>query len=183
MTVHPSEGKTVHETPEDIDRLQGLLDESIQKAGAFLRSSFQMPEKSLSARQLVTCLTGVPTVAFATVTSASEPRVAPIGSVFYRAEFYIPTVTSAIRSRHVRRQPAVSLTHYQGNDLAIIVHGRAELLTGDDPAFDTLETLHRSLLGDSVNDWGEGAFIRVDADRIFTFARYPEQFPESQASA
>lgn len=170
----------MRETPEDVDRLQTLLDASIERAGAFLRSSFEMPARSLSARQLVTYLTGVPTVALATVTASGEPRVAPIGALFYRAEFYIPTVTSAIRSRHVRRQPAVSLTHYQGNDLAIIAHGEAVLLTGADSLFSTLESLHSSLISQSVNDWGEGAFLRIVPDRIFTYARYPDQFPEEQ---
>lgn len=172
----------MHETPEDLERLSTLLEDSIERAGAFLRSSFEMPEKSLSTRQLTTYLQGIQTVAFATVTARGEPRVAPIGSLFYRAEFYIPTVTTAVRSRHVKRRPAVSLTHVQGNDLAVIVHGQAFLLTGDDPAFATLEALHRSFGSESVNDWGDGAFIRVQPDTIFTYARYPEHYPERQAS-
>ncbi|HEX5166062.1 MAG TPA: pyridoxamine 5'-phosphate oxidase family protein [Thermomicrobiales bacterium] len=173
----------MQETPEDLERLSTLLDDSIKRAGAFLRSSFEMPEKSLSARQLVTYLQGIQTVAFATVTAAGEPRVAPIGSLFYRGAFYIPTVTTAARLRHIQRRPAVSLTYYQGNDLAVIVHGQASLLTSDDPTFATLEALHRSFGSSSVNDWGDGAFIHVEAASIFTYARFPEHFPERQACA
>jgi hypothetical protein len=131
----------------------------------------------------VAYLHGIQTVAFATVTAAGEPRVAPIGSLFYRGTFYIPTVTTAARSRHIQRRPAVSLTHYQGNDLAVIVHGQASLLTGDDPTFAALEALHRSFGSSSVNDWGDGAFIHVNARSIFTYARYPDRFPERQGDA
>jgi hypothetical protein len=173
----------VQETPEDLDRLTALLNDSIDRAGAFLRSSFEMPEKSLSANQLVTYLHGIQTIAFATTTAAGEPRVAPIGSLFFRGAFYIPTVTTAARSRHIQRRPAVSLTHYQGNDLAVIAHGQASLLTSRDPRFANLEALHRSFGSSSVNDWGEGAFIHVEARSIFTYARFPDRFPERHAEA
>lgn len=168
----------MHETPDDLEQLQELLNSSIERSGAFLRSSFQMPEHSLSAQQLATYLQGIQTVAFATVTATGQPRVAPIGSIFHRAEFYIPTVTTAIRSRHVLRRPAVSLTHYQGNDLAIIVHGQASLIGEDHQDFATLEEIHRTNGNDSVRDWGDGAFIRIAADVIYTYARYPEHYPD-----
>ena len=41
------------ETPGDLEQLQALLDYSIEQAGSFLRSSFQMPQRSLSAGQIV----------------------------------------------------------------------------------------------------------------------------------
>ncbi len=58
----------MYETPEDLQHLQAVLDQSIAHAGAFLRQSFQMPEHSLSALQLVHFWQAVQTVAFATVT-------------------------------------------------------------------------------------------------------------------
>jgi hypothetical protein len=168
----------MHETPDDLERLQALLGASIERAGAFLRSSFEMPDRSLSAGQVVRLLHGVQTVAFATVTSKGEPRVAPIGAIFYRGAFYIPTVMSAMRVRHIRRQPGVSLTFYQGIDLAVIVHGTASVLGVEHPDFTTLEDIQRGNGGQTVRDWGEGAFVRVDADVFYTYARYPDRFPE-----
>jgi hypothetical protein len=167
----------MHETPEDMDRLRALLDRSIERAGAFLRSSFEMPEHSLSAGQLVRQLQGIQNVAFATVTVKGEPRVAPIGSLFYRGQFHIPTVTTAARTRMVTANPAVSLTHYAGNDLAIIVHGSATIIPADHEDFAALEAMQRAASGSSVNDWGEGVYLRVEAETLVTFARYPEQFP------
>ena|SRR5712691_7765808 len=164
------------ETPEDLKQLQALLDRSIEQAGSFLRSSFQMPQCSLSAAQLVHYLAGVQHVAFATVTSKQEPRIAPIGSLFFRGRFYIQTVTTAARTRHVMKHPAISLTHFVGNDLAIIVHGYATVLLPDHPDFETLEELLRASSGQSVREWGEGAYLRIEAEMFFTFARNPAQY-------
>jgi hypothetical protein len=165
-------------------RLEGLLASSIEQAGAFLRDAFQMPEHSLSARQLVQYLRGVPTVAFATVTAGGEPRVAPIGALFYRGRFHIPTVMSAARTRHVLRRSAVSLTCFGDVDVAVIVHGAATAIGEDHPEFATIEEIHRSETGESVRNWGkqgEGVFLRVEADRLYTYARYPEALPEGDA--
>src|SRR5437667_4952503 len=131
----------MRETPEDIERLQALLDHSIARAGAFLRRSFQMPEHSLTAQQLIDCWLDVQTVALATVTTRGEPRIAPIGSLFYRGEIYLPTVATATRTRHVMKRPAVSLTLFRENELAIIVHGSAAIISPDHAVFETLENL------------------------------------------
>jgi len=169
----------VHETPEDLERLQALIDRGIERAGAFLRDAFQMPDHSLSAAQLVRYLTGLQTVALATVTRRGDPRVAPIGALFYRAQFWIPTVMTAARTRHIQRHLAVSLTHFDGVDLAIIVHGQARLATPDTPAFATLEDMQRanSTDGTTVRDWGDGVYLQIEADALYTFARDPTALP------
>lgn len=167
----------MHETAEDMERLGALLNRSIERAGAFLRSSFEMPEHSLSAEQLVRYLQGIENVAFATVTAKGEPRVAPIGSLFYRGRFHIPTVATAARTRMIAARPAVSLTQYVGNDLAIIAHGTATAIPADHADFAALEAMQRASSGSSVHDWGEGVYLRVEAETLVTFARYPEQFP------
>ena len=168
------------ETPEDMQHLQQLLDRGIEQAGPFLRTSFQMPSCSLSAAQLTRYLQGIQTVALATVTAKGEPRVAPIGALFYRGRFYIPTVATAARTRHVLQRPAVSLTHFVGNDLAILVHGRATVLTPEVPEFESLEAMHRasSTDGTSARDWGEGVYLRIEADQVYTFPRHPERYSE-----
>ena len=82
----------MRETPEDLRRLQTLLDRSIEGAGGFLRDSFGMPEHSLGAAELVRFLRGIRNVTLATVTRGGEPRVAPIGALFFRGRFHGPTV-------------------------------------------------------------------------------------------
>src|SRR5215468_8892237 len=104
--------RNVEESAQDMQDLQALLDSSITRAEPVLRRSFEMPEHSLSARQIVSRLQGIVTLALATVTAKGEPRVAPIGSVFYKGHFNIPTVRSAARTRHILARPAVSLTYF-----------------------------------------------------------------------
>jgi hypothetical protein len=168
----------MYETADDLEQLDDRLQASIERAGPFLRSSFQMPEHSLNAQKLTRAVPGVLQVALATVTAKGEPRVAPIGAFLYRGAFHIPTTMQAARVRHLRRRPAISLTLYDGIDFAVIAHGQAVILGEDAPEFETLIEIQRGGQGETVRDWGEGAFIRVDAETIYTYARYPERFPE-----
>jgi Pyridoxamine 5'-phosphate oxidase len=168
----------MHETPEDIQKLQDVLDQSIEQAGAFLRESFEIPDHSLSARQLVHLWQGVQTVAFATATQKGEPRVAPIGALLLRGRFYIPTVAQAVRTGHILRRPAMSFTYYQEHGLAVIVHGEAEIIRPDHPDFPAVEAFQREMSGHSVQDWGEGVFLQVIPRTIYTYARFPEHYLE-----
>ncbi len=166
----------MYETPEDLLNLQALLDQSIEQASAFLRESFQMPTHSLSAHQLVNLWQGLHTIAFATVSAQGEPRVAPISALLFRGSFYIPTVATAARTRHVIRQPAISFTYFQGNDLAIIAHGTATIIRPDHINFAALEALQRENSGHSVQEWGEGVFLQVAPTMLYTFARQPDVY-------
>ncbi|HEX3722135.1 MAG TPA: pyridoxamine 5'-phosphate oxidase family protein [Nitrolancea sp.] len=168
----------MHESSDDLARLDEQLRASIERAGPFLRSSFGMPAHSLNARRLARHLQGAPTVALATVTTKGEPRVTPIGAFFVRGHFYIPTTMHSARVRHLRRQPAISLTLFEGIEFAVIVHGTAVVLGEDSPDFEELIDIQRESQSASVRDWGEGAFIRIDADVIYTYALNPEQYPE-----
>lgn len=165
----------MHETGEDLQWLQAVLDASITKASRYLRASFQMPDHSLSAEQLVRYAQGVITVALATVNARGEPRVAPIGALLYHGRFALPTTMETLRVRHIIKQPAVSLTHFAENGLALIVHGHARILTPPQPAFAPLERLQRELRHVSPRDWGEGAYVLVEPDLLYTYARNPER--------
>lgn len=168
----------MRETAEDLRELQDLLDQSIDQAGPFLKSSFEMPDHSLSAQQIVNHLEGLPTISLASVTAAGEPRVAPIGAILYRGRFHAPTVRSGARVRHYERRPALSATYYEGIDLAIIMHGRATIIDEADPSFAPVDAELQRMTGESVLEWEstDGVYVRVDPDVIYTFARYPEQF-------
>jgi hypothetical protein len=165
----------------DTDALQTVLDRSIERAGPYLRESFQMPEHCLSAMQLTRYLEGKEwTIALATVTAKGEPRVSPIGSIFHDGRFNTPIMTTAARVRHVRRNSAVSASLHEGNEFAVIVHGHARVLRPDDDGFEPLVEWQRGLNdGRCVLDWGPRdsvAFLAIEPDVVFTFARYPERF-------
>lgn len=166
----------MHETPEDIAWLDGVLAQSIEHAGPYLRSSFRMPTHSLSATGLVAALDGILETAVATVTAKGEPRVAPTAALFYRGRFHIPTLLASARVTHLRRQPAVSVTYYEGVDLAVIVHGRAGFVGQDDADFGTLSDLQLETSEETVRQWGaDPLYIRVEPDVIYTFTSKPEK--------
>jgi N-acetylglutamate synthase-like GNAT family acetyltransferase len=169
----------MRETQGDIERLQALLDSSIERAGAFLRRSFQMPEHSLTAQELVDCWQDVQTVALATATKRGEPRIAPIGSLLYRGEIYLPTVATATRTRHVMKRPAVSLTLFRENELAIIVHGYATIISPDHEDFEALEDLLYASTHTKAGEWGEGVYLHIQAEAIYTYNRHPHRPIES----
>ncbi|QBD76200.1 hypothetical protein EPA93_09325 [Ktedonosporobacter rubrisoli] len=169
----------MHETEADWQKLQNLLDRSIEQVRPYLRESFQMPAHSLSARQITHLWRALQNIALATVTSKGEPRNAPIGALLFHGQWYIPTVAAAVRTRQLLRRPAMSFTHYQGDDLAIIVHGSARVLAPDQPAFAEVEAFQQEQTGSSVREWGEGVFLQTIPQQIYTFVRYPERFPES----
>jgi hypothetical protein len=167
----------VRETAADLERLQALLNRSTEGAGPFLRSSFQMPEHSLSAAQLAGHLQGSLTVALATTTARGEPRVAPISALFVHATFCLPSVAQAARTRHLAQRPAASLTYFEGNDLAAIAHGQVAIVPAGDPAFDELDELQVAAGMESPRAWsGDGVYLRLEAATLFTFARDPSRY-------
>lgn len=162
----------MRETAEDLARLDALLSESITNAGAFLRRSFQMPDRSLSAAELAARLQGPLVVALGTVTANGEPRVAPISAFFLRGRFHVPTVAEAARARHLARRPAVSLTYFQGEQLAVIAHGSARIISDGQEGFEELDAVQVEIGNRSTREWsGQGAYVRVDPAVLYTYER------------
>jgi len=167
----------VRETPEDLDRLQALIDRSIEQASPFLRRSFQMPEHSLSAAQLAAHLQGSLTVALATVTARGEPRVAPIDALFVHGRFNVPTVAESVRARHLAQRPGVSVTYFEGIDVAVIAHGEASIVSEAHDEFEELDEVQLAAGNQSPREWtGTAVYLAVEAKSLFTFARYPDRF-------
>lgn len=171
----------MRETPADLQRLQTLLDQSVEQASPFLRSSFEMPQRSLSAAQLVAHLQGSLTVALGTVTARGEPRVAPIAAFVLRASFYLPTVAEAARAKHLARRPGASLTYFEGIDLAVVAHGRVTIIDADHPDFAELDATQVESGNESVRDWqGHGIYLHLVPATLFTFARHRKALPAAR---
>ncbi len=171
----------MHETPQDLEQLQGLLDRSIGQAGAFLRDSMRLDTDTLSARQVVRYLTGMRTASLASVTARGEPRVAPIAAIFYRGKYYVPTVVEAARARHLRKRPGVSFTEYSGTVNAITIHGQATLIGEDEPNFAPVDAAFVAVsITGGPRSWGGGGplYIRIDPDVMYATAQEPDEYPE-----
>lgn len=179
MRATEERASAMQETAEEITTFERLLSASIERAGAFVRESLQMPEHSLSAAQLLRYWVRFLTTAVATTTARGEPRVAPTGVALYRGRFVVPTVAAAARTKAVLARPAVSLSRFDEGDVAVIVHGHATVVGQGDVLFADLTALHRELAnGEDVTRWkGEGVYLVVAPARLYTFARFPDNFP------
>jgi hypothetical protein len=166
-------------SPASLERLQAVLDHSADGAGEHLRNTFEIPDHTLSAHQLIRYLDKQPeSVALATVSERGEPRVAPVHAVFYEAAFHVPTVAGAARTKHISRRPSVSLTHWVLSHVAIIVHGTVTILQPEHPDSAELNELYRASWWRSVRETGDGVYLRIEAERMFAWAQDPAQFPE-----
>ena len=83
---------------------------------------------------------------------------------------------SSVRMRHLARRPAVSAVHLPGEDLAVSVHGRAELFVLSDPGHPELRQAmldyYLPKQGPEFETWldeVDALGARIDAEKIFTF--------------
>jgi hypothetical protein len=145
----------MHETPEELDELQALLDASMSRSSAHLRSI--VTGRTLTAEQLARLLTGMCTLALATVTAKGEPRISGADGHFLHGKWYFGTARTAAKARHLAARPAVSVAHMRGEDLGVFTHGMAETLNpeGGEPVADwpDLLTYLKDFYGDDAFDW------------------------------
>jgi nitroimidazol reductase NimA-like FMN-containing flavoprotein (pyridoxamine 5'-phosphate oxidase superfamily) len=167
----------MHETQEDLTRLQELLDRSYASAGEHLLR-IHTPERRLSAEQVAERLQDMRLLALATVTADGRPIVGPVDGIFLRGAFHFGSSPDSVRFRHIRKRPQVSATHLPGEELAVTVHGRA---TPVDVHAEEGAELRQTLIDIYLPRYGDswlrilegGAFARIDAERMFTFHMEP----------
>ena len=163
------------ETPEEINRLQQLLDQSMAGAGPHLRGIIT-DERRLSAQQLCERLQGMRLLALATVTADGRPLVGPVDGYLLHGSFYFSSGRDSVRMRHLAARPACSATHLPGDELAVTVHGRAELFEMSDPAGGELRQAmldhYLPLQGPEFETWLneiDALGARISAEKVFTF--------------
>jgi len=164
------------ETPEELDDLQQLLDRSMAGAGEHLRGIIT-GERRLSAADLAGRLRGMRLLTAATVTADGRPLAGPVDGYFLHGTFWFSSGRNSVRMRHLAARPAVSATHLPGEQLAVTVHGRAELVDMRDPA---AAELRRAILdwyvprqGPEFESWldaVDAVAARIEPEKMFTFA-------------
>jgi hypothetical protein len=126
----------------------------------------------MSARELASFFRGRRQVAVATVTANGEPRVSPVDALLIHGRFWFGTHKSAARIRHLRARPGVSLAYFERDELAIVVHGVAELVEFRDPAFEAVDADFLAVYGGSPSTEAEGSvFVCVHPRAIHTFVQ------------
>jgi len=156
----------MHETADDLDWLQQLLDDSYTRAGDHL-NSIHSDAARLTAADLVARLDRMQVFVVATVSSDGRPLTGPVDAFFYRGRVHFGTAPQALRARHLRRSDGVSATHVRGEALVVTVHGRAKPLeVSADSGF--LEVLRDYYGAGWWEDFGAGSpYFRIEPDRMF----------------
>ena len=134
-------------------------------------------ERRLSAADLAGRLEGMRLLTVATVTADGRPLAGPVDGYFLHGTFWFSSGRNSVRMRHLASRPAVSATHLPGEELAVTVHGRAELLELRDPA---AAELRQAMLdwyvprqGPEFESWLDAldaVAARIEPAKMFTFA-------------
>ena len=165
------------ETPEELSALQNLLDTSAATAGPHMRGIIT-DERRLNATGLTRRLQGMCLVTVATVTADGRPLTGPFDGYFLHGAWWFSSGPDAVRVRHLKARPAVSLTYLPGEAMSVTAHGRAELFDLHGPE---CADLRQAMLdfylpkqGPAFQAWMDGlkggVGVRVDARKLFTFA-------------
>lgn len=164
------------ETPDEIDAMQRLLDDSAAGAGPHLRG-IATEDRRLSAAQVCARLQGMCLLVLATVTADGRPLAGPVDGYLLHGSFYFSSGKDSVRMRHLRARPAVSATHLPGEELAVTVHGRAELFDMSDPSHPELRQAmldwYLPKQGAAFLEWLDqtpGLGARIVAGKMFTFS-------------
>jgi hypothetical protein len=161
----------MYETSDELASLDELLTTSLRGAGEHLRSIVTEGERTLDAAQTAAVLTGMRTLAVSTVTASGEPRVSGEDGHFLHARWVFTTSGTAVKARHLRARPAVSVAHIVGDDLGIFCHGRAEFLEPEHPDFAAIEEHLVGHYGSSPRSWGPDiVYLRVQPHWMVSYA-------------
>ena len=164
----------VHESDEDIERLQRVIDRSYEQGGRHLLS-IHAPEHRLTAAQVAERLAGMRLLSLATAGRSGRPYVGPVDGIFYKGAFHFGSAPDSLRFRHIRVRPQVSATHLPGEELAVTVHGTAVPIDVNSPEHagfrQALLEIYVPRYGESWADILEkGAqYARIEPERMFTF--------------
>jgi Pyridoxamine 5'-phosphate oxidase len=164
----------MYESEAELAQLQRLLDDSMAAAGRHLRGIITH-ERRLTAAQLSERLQGMRLLVVATVTADGRPLAGPVDGYFLHGSFFFSSGRDSVRMRHLAARSSVSATHLPGDDLAVTVHGRAELfdLADHRELRQAMLDHYRPLQGPAFEDWldaTDAVAARIDAGKMFVFA-------------
>lgn len=145
----------MRETTEELNELQSLLDASLSRSTAHLRSI--VTDRTLTAKELIHVLTGTCTIAVSTVTAKGEPRISGADGHFLHGKWHFGTARSAAKARHLAARPAASVAHMPSGNLGVFTHGAVETLNpeGRQPVADWpyLLAYFKDFYGNDAFDW------------------------------
>jgi len=168
----------MHETRQELDALQALLNDSFGRSSSHLHSIME-PQRRLGAERLAADMPSPATLNIATVTARGEPRVSAVDGHFIHARWYFSTMPESPKARQLAARPAISAAYTPRDGYGVFCHGRAVLLEGEEKQ-SLLEHLAVTY-GTDPEDWGEVAGFRIDPEWMTGFAMTDEEMVEIEA--
>jgi len=164
---------TRYETESELDQLQTLLDTSLAGSTTHLQSIIVPGQNTFTARELVSVITSMCTLAIATVTAKGEPRISGIDGHFWHGRWIFGTARRAAKARHLAARPGVSVAHLRGEEFGVFTHGKAEILHPDDgsehPDWPEILRYLTKHYGESSWDWGDVVYYRLNPHWMVTY--------------
>jgi uncharacterized pyridoxamine 5'-phosphate oxidase family protein len=173
----------MHETAEEIKEFKKMVGISARTASPQMKEELGLPDKKLNGEQVLRYLQGLHKFTFAVTTSSGSPQIALAKALVYRGKFYIPSTTTALRTRYLQHESRVSLAKHKDDDITLIVNGRASILppNSEDEAereeFRIVEEIHRMYSNEVPSEMKNGCFIRVTPFTICGAASDPASYP------
>jgi|SRR5215212_317187 len=155
------------ETADDLALLQSLLDASHLRATEHLRGIIS-DDRTLSATQISSVLSGMKVITAATVTARGEPRISAMDGHFLNGTWTFSTSRTSAKARHLARRPAVSIAHVDGEALAVFSHGHVVELAGDE--LDQVDAHWTTHYGSSPLSWGDVVVWKLKATWMVGYA-------------
>jgi hypothetical protein len=166
------------ETDAELAELDAMFRAHLARANPHMLN-IVTPDRRLNARQVTRYLTGTKHVAFATVTSKGEPRVSPLDSLFIHGRFTLSTGGQATKIAQLRRNPACSAVHMDGDRIAVAVNGTVEWIPRDHSDHDEIHAAWVRQYESDPYSWSEdNVMFRIKPATMWAYAFHPEEFPE-----
>lgn len=143
----------MYEEPDDIRKLQELLEASLGGASEHLRSIIS-PARAVPAADLVGRLTGMRTLALSTVSAAGRPRISGVDGHLLRGRWIFTTSGTSVKAADLRSRPAVSAAYMEGDTFGVFTHGDVEFLGAGHPDRGWIEDHLTRHYGTSPSTWG-----------------------------
>jgi general stress protein 26 len=155
------------ETPEELGRLQDLLDTSHARSTEHLRGIIN-DDRTLTAAQIAALLTGMKVISVATVTAHGEPRISAMDGHFLHGTWTFSTSRTSAKAHHLAARPAVSVAHVDHEALAVFSHGQAVEIGGDE--LRRVVTHWTAHYGSSPLSWGDVVMYRLEPTWMVGYA-------------
>jgi hypothetical protein len=160
------------ESESEVAALQALLDRSLADAGPHLREIL-LPRR-MTAQQLVKRMQGMNLLTVATVSRDGRPVTGAVDGYLLHGELWFSSSADAVRTRHIRRNPAVSAIWLPDETTQFVVHGDAEFIPfGDDRVAEMRQAMLDHYVPQEGPEWAKfiDLFIAEEAPAFRVAAR------------